>query len=933
VADNTQTVLYSSVRNNGGIITMVVTIVIKGTSADDTNLGQPGGTYIAVYPDGVANNNGALSAPDKTAYSSVPFCFCNEVKTVTQTNSTSTQTTQKRTGYRYPAGCSDTTTPCQYTLDITFDTTLKTVTFSTVTVTTIKKWVGVGLTTTKDMAFVDVYLAYVNSANKVVILDCHMQGGMITTDAHNDMIASEYKYNGGKAYFNVTLKQVTGDSEDVSLGTSNLVYIVYFKDGGDHTDTVVSPPAPPPAIDDTASCVCSDSGSGSGSGTTIQPPQGTVSGGQTTRSQYTGYRYPRGCDDTSTKCIYTADITLGSTAGTVNIGITATISRLRWCGIGFTATKLLKNIDLNACYMQGGTKPVCVDAFWPDGYGSNIEIDAQQDLTACTVGYNDASGVLSCNFTRKRDTGDTQDHLSLAPGYDRYKVYILGGGTCTGSDINPPEQTPTIDDQPSCTCSDKEVQQPAISPGGSTAAPPSGGGPSVSTGSPGSVPGVSHGAPGGGVTIGSPSGSGPGDSSGSPVGGGPGVSAGPPSGGGNTGQTGMPPVAVTQLPELHGQKYHGFKYPSDCSGDSCQYECNMTILNDNITMEINIRMKAADDSKWCAVGFSNSRTVNVVDFVGSYFDSSQTPQAFDGFYTSKTATSIIKDQQQDVTLKSLVLSNGFMIMDCTRLRVTSDTMQDLNLSAGRVYYIFYFIYGGAVKNGNLIPPGDDPVVTENRTCICTDTEADPPPPSGNPTGSPQTGNSEAPQAGPTTAPSQPAPSTAEAVSQAPSSSNSVEYPQGCSGDACSYRCTWTETSETITFVIRIRITITIRWWIYIGFSQITTGERIELVSAHFDSKNKPVFINSYVDGSGKQKKYPDQNFDGADSQQMVTRPRVRSQDRGPQRMAITQVLTSPVVFLCSLTLQNTVTMMTLCPQTRSSVIMCVWDVQKHQDQV
>jgi len=148
---------------------------------------------------------------------------------------------------------------------------------------------------------------------------------------------------------------------------------------------------------------------------TQKPPtgsQGTV--GPPSRAKYSGFRYPKGCADKD--CIYMADIKVDSTSDTVTSVLRARIEKTRWFGLGFTEQKGLKNIDLGVCMYEGDNDktPRCLDTYWKNGPGSKITVDSQQDLTNCQMAYNDATGDMSCNFTRKRDTGDDEGDVSLS---------------------------------------------------------------------------------------------------------------------------------------------------------------------------------------------------------------------------------------------------------------------------------------------------------------------------------------------------------------------------------------------------------------------------------------------------------------------------------------------------------------------------------------
>jgi hypothetical protein len=703
---------------------------------------------------GVTNAGPSNATPKAPVVAPAPAGTTNDEFTANRTVTTDN-------GIQYPAGCQDDT--CKYVAY--WDVSYTNVTVTVQSAQDKSEAIMIAFCRNKHTPC-DVIYGYTNAndpaacssqADEVpdkcgTVVDAHLDtaGGAPVRDTIQNIISSSVRYYGGICTMIVTMSLVRDATEDQPLGQPGGAYVAIYPDGVAVKNGVASAPTKT-GYSSVPFCFCNDVR------TTYQEFTSVI---VTQSRQFKGYRYPKGC--TPPSCVYTADMQVDDAKDTITFKLKARITKDRWFGIGWTAKKELKSIDLIACYYEKSVTPKCVDAYWKDGPGSKIAIDAQQDLTGCALDYDTAAGDMSCTVTRKRDTGADQSDLSLEAQYNRFFVYIIGGGSCTGNEINQPENTPEIATDAACGCSDKEANASPAPPSQST----SRGNEVKSTSTPSQLsPGQTTKQSPGGPSTQPP----------------PGQTTTQPSSGQSQSPVGpktseVVPATTTTASVKYGSKFPGFCYPPECNfRDDCQYIANITVIESDTSM-ILIYVRAKQERKrWIGMGGSYQKTYTNIDFWGGYFpDDSNKETTVDGFYTGVGASEIILDQKQDLGLLSLEYRNGYMEFRCIRKRSTGDTAQDIMLVKGRVYYLYFFIFGGDCEGGRVFPPKEQPRMTENRTCVCTDDEADTTPsPDSTTTGPKASLTTPASQPSLTTLATQPSPTT---TTPAPQSSPTTTTP-------------------------------------------------------------------------------------------------------------------------------------------------------------
>ncbi|TRY75553.1 hypothetical protein TCAL_06383 [Tigriopus californicus] len=152
------------------------------------------------------------------------------------------------------------------------------------------------------------------------------------------------------------------------------------------------------------------------------------------------WKYPRDCNPEDKSCDYRAQWRYEENKDLIHFTVRSN-DPTKWTGIGFSETPQMSQTDVVVGFVEANGRARVMD-MWTSSYLSPV-LDRSQDLINPKASVED--GILTMEFTRKRDTGDSGKDVAFSDDQGFYMIFPVKGGDFNGANrkIRKHEQTPT----------------------------------------------------------------------------------------------------------------------------------------------------------------------------------------------------------------------------------------------------------------------------------------------------------------------------------------------------------------------------------------------------------------------------------------------------------------------------------------------------------
>ncbi|XP_076338554.1 uncharacterized protein LOC143240269 isoform X1 [Tachypleus tridentatus] len=365
------------------------------------------------------------------------------------------------------------------------------------------------------------------------------------------------------------------------------------------------------------------------------------------------WKHPSDCEDDS--CEYIARWYFHETKDEIYFWISS--SHLdKWTGIGFSKDEDMANSDAVIGWISSDGKVSIFDS-WLTGY-SHPEYDIKQNTYNATGKLE--NGLMTLQFIRKRNTGDTDQDISFSDNECLYFMFPVKGGQYNNAfkQISAHDVTPFV----SLVCIQScpvpvlnRNKKPKIEPEPNSEPEPSG----------------EH-------------------------------------------EPNTKPQEESVV-----QCMGEWKSPTDCRGYGCDYRAVWEYIDKSD--EISFTISTKNHNKWTGIAFSKDRKMEATDAILGWVEENGRFFIMDTWLADYKQPSL--DSSQSISNMSGWREDGITTLKFVRKRHTGDLERDLHFTDTECLYMFFPVHGGVFNavNKKIRQHESTPKISENKICIksCT----------------------------------------------------------------------------------------------------------------------------------------------------------------------------------------------------------------------